>query len=110
MYNIELSPHYKRQFKKISHKADTEVINKIKLTVEAIEIQKFTRKINPHPIYWNQGKRKVIDIHADYDLIILYTIKGTNIILEAIGTHKELGISESFNNDDIIDDFLLEMI
>ena len=91
-----------------------EELDKIDLAVQAIATQKFTDKMNPHPINWKKGKSRksirVIDVHADYDLVVLYTKKGNIATLEAVGTHRDLGIKESFNSDDIVDKYLLELV
>lgn len=66
--------------------------------------------MHPHKIYWKKKNKNVIDCHVEGDLIILYTIKSSVAIIEAIGTHRDLGIKESFDSEDVIDDYLSEMV
>lgn len=117
MYQIVRSSYYERCLKFYTKRNMKEELDKIDLAVQAIATQKFTDKMNPHPIDWKKGKSrksmKVIDVHADYDLVVLYTKKGNIATLEAVGTHKDLGIKvrgESFNSDDIVDKHLLELM
>lgn len=116
-YEIVRSSYYERCLKSYTRRNMQDELDKIELTVQAISDQQFTDKMNPHPINWKKGNSrksiKVIDVHADYDLVILYTKKGKIATLEAVGTHKDLGIKvrgESFNSDDIVDKHLLEFM
>lgn len=117
IYEVVRSSYYERCLKFYTKRNMKEELDKIDLAVQAIATQKFTDKMNPHPIDWKKGKSrksmKVIDVHADYDLVVLYTTKGNIATLEAVGTHKDLGIKvrgESFNFDDTIDDYLIEIV
>ena len=108
---LEYTSYYIRQLGKLFKKYNEDKLEaKVNHTLNAICTQKFDNDMHPHKIYWNKKKKYVIDCHIEGDLIILYTIKRNIVTIEAIGTHKELGISESFNNDDIIDDFLLQFV
>ena len=107
MLNLVRQTSFERKYKKLLTKHKDNEVNNVDITIENLLNNKITGKMNPHPITWKG--RKVMDCHADYDLVILYTKSNNTIILIDLGTHKELGISESFNIDDIVDEFLIEM-
>lgn len=109
---LEYTSYYIRQLGKLFKKFNEDKLEaKVNHMLNAICTQKFDNNMHLHKIYIGIRKEKyVIDCHIEGDLIILYTIKRNIVTIEAIGTHKELGISESFNNDDIIDDFLLQFV
>ena len=107
---LEYTSYYARQLGKLFKKNnEDELESKVNHMLNAISTQKFDNDMHPHKIYWHRKKKYVIDCHIEGNLIILYSVEGSTAVIEAIGTHKDLGIKESFSLDDIIDKQLIEL-
>lgn len=107
---IEYTSYYERQLGKLFKKYnEDELESKVNHILKAISTQEFDKDMHPHKIYWHRKKKYVIDCHIEGNLIILYSLKGNTAVIEAIGTHGELGIKESFNIDDTVDKQLVEL-
>lgn len=107
---LEYTSYYARQLGKLfKKKNEDELESKVNNMLNAISTQKFDNDMHPHKIYWHRKKKYVIDCHIEGNLIVLYSLKGSIAVIEAIGTHGELGIKESFNIDDTVDKQLVEL-
>lgn len=107
---LEYTSYYARQLGKLFKKNnEDELESKVNHMLNAISTQKFDNDMHPHKIYWHRKKKYVIDCHIEGDLIILYSVEDSTAVIEAIGTHRELGIKESFNTDDAVDKELVEL-
>ena len=107
---LEYTSYYARQLGKLFKKNnEDELESKVNNMLNAISTQKFDNDMHPHKIYWHRKKKYVIDCHIEGNLIVLYSLKGNTAVIEAIGTHGELGIKESFNIDDTVDKQLVEL-
>lgn len=108
---IEYTSYYERQLGKLFKKYnEDEFESKVNHILKVISTQEFDKDMHPHKIYWHRKKKYVIDCHIEGNLIVLYSLKGNIAVIEAIGTHGDLGIKESFNSDDIVDKHLLELM
>lgn len=108
---IEYTSYYERQLGKLFKKYnEDELESKVNHILKAISTQEFDKDMHPHKIYWHRRQKYVIDCHIEGNLIVLYSLKGSIAVIEAIGTHGDLGIKESFNSDDIVDKHLLELM
>lgn len=108
---IEYTSYYERQLGKLFKKYnEDELESKVNHILKAISTQEFDKDMHPHKIYWHRKKKYVIDCHIEGNLIVLYSLEGNIAVIEAIGTHGDLGIKESFNSDDIVDKHLLELM
>lgn len=108
---IEYTSYYERQLGKLFKKYNEDKLeSKVNHILKAISTQEFDKDMHPHKIYWHRKKKYVIDCHIEGNLIVLYSLKGNVAVIEAIGTHGDLGIKESFNSDDIVDKHLLKLM
>lgn len=107
MYVVVQKPKFKKKYEKLITK-NKKYINRIDKTVENLSNKTFTTAMKPHLL---DGEYKgYYDVHADYDLVILYTYdeQKKQLVLHDMGTHREFGMHES--KDDLTKEELQELL
>lgn len=97
-YKIIKDRPFLRKYKKYTRSGNEKYLKRIDITVTNLVNKVFTTAMNPHPL---DGKYKgYYDVHADYDLIIIYKYeeKHKQLFLHDVGTHSEFGFHESIDD------------
>lgn len=97
MYSVVQKPKFKKKYEKLLTK-NKKYIDRIDKTVTNLSNKTFTTAMKPHPLH---GEYKgYYDVHADYDLVLVYSYNEDlkQLILYDLGTHRNFSMHESIDD------------